>query len=256
MEFLILGLTAFAASLLTFFSGFGLGTLLTPVFAVFFPIDIAIGLTGIVHLLNNLFKVVLIGRHFDRDVLLRFGITSVLGAFIGAWVLVLLAGEDPLLTYRLGTREFFVTPVKLVIAFLMVGFTLADALPALSRFSFGPERMPAGGMLSGFFGGLSGHQGALRTMFLIKANLSKEGFIATGVIIACFVDLTRLAVYSGSFIQAGVENVELLAITVACAFAGAYLGNKLLKKVTLGGVQKLVTVLLLLLAAGIGTGLI
>jgi len=35
MEFIIVALFALFASLLTFFSGFGLGTILTPVFALF-----------------------------------------------------------------------------------------------------------------------------------------------------------------------------------------------------------------------------
>jgi uncharacterized membrane protein YfcA len=56
MELMILCLAALIASLLTFFSGFGLGTILTPVFAIFFPIEIAIALTGVVHFLNNIFQ--------------------------------------------------------------------------------------------------------------------------------------------------------------------------------------------------------
>jgi uncharacterized membrane protein YfcA len=55
MEYVIICLTAFGASLLTFFSGFGLGTILTPVMIIFFPAQEAIALTGIVHLLNNIF---------------------------------------------------------------------------------------------------------------------------------------------------------------------------------------------------------
>ena len=56
MEIILLCLAAFLASLLTFFSGFGLGTILMPVFALFFPLEMAIALTGVVHLLSNLFK--------------------------------------------------------------------------------------------------------------------------------------------------------------------------------------------------------
>ena len=52
MELVIIPIVAFLVSVLTFFSGFGLGTILTPAFMLFFPIDLAIGLTGIVHFLN------------------------------------------------------------------------------------------------------------------------------------------------------------------------------------------------------------
>ena len=44
---------ALLASGLTFFSGFGLGTLLLPAFALFVPVDRAIAVTAIVHFLNG-----------------------------------------------------------------------------------------------------------------------------------------------------------------------------------------------------------
>ena len=86
MEIVIICLAAFLTAILTFFSGFGLGTILAPVFAIFFPIDIAIALTGVVHFSNNLFKIALIGRNTDKAVLLRFGIPAILASLIGAWL--------------------------------------------------------------------------------------------------------------------------------------------------------------------------
>ena len=61
MEIIIIGLVAFFAAILTFFSGFGLGTILTPVMMVFFPVDIAVAFTGIVHFSNNIFKLFING---------------------------------------------------------------------------------------------------------------------------------------------------------------------------------------------------
>lgn len=71
MEIIIISLAAFFTAVLTFFSGFGLGTILTPVFVLFFPIDVAIALTGVVHFSNNLFKIALVGRN-KFITLLRF----------------------------------------------------------------------------------------------------------------------------------------------------------------------------------------
>ena len=53
MEFLIVCVASLLASALTLFSGFGLGTLLMPVVALFFPLELAIAMTAIVHLANN-----------------------------------------------------------------------------------------------------------------------------------------------------------------------------------------------------------
>ncbi len=83
MDLLLIAVVAFGASLLTLYSGFGLGTLLMPAFALFAPVPLAIAATAVVHLANNLFKGALLARHADRGVLLRFLPTAVPAAFAG-----------------------------------------------------------------------------------------------------------------------------------------------------------------------------
>jgi uncharacterized membrane protein YfcA len=83
MELIYIPLVALLGSLLTFFSGFGLGTLLTPVFLLFFPVELAIALTAIVHFLNNIFKLVLVGKHIDWPIALRFGLPAIFFSFLG-----------------------------------------------------------------------------------------------------------------------------------------------------------------------------
>ncbi|MDA8910742.1 TSUP family transporter, partial [Crocinitomicaceae bacterium] len=75
---------SFMASVLTFFSGFGLGTMLLPVFCLFMPVELAVLATAVVHLLNNALKFFLIRKMIDRSVLLSFGISAVCAAFVGA----------------------------------------------------------------------------------------------------------------------------------------------------------------------------
>lgn len=253
--YIILAAVAMFSSLLTFYSGFGLGTLLTPVFILFFPVDVAIALTGVVHFTNNLFKVMLIGRHADRQVLWTFGLPAVIAALLGAWCLVRLSTFPPLFSYTLGDRNFTVSTINFVIAILLIIFALMDILPALNKLQFSKNKMPLGGILSGFFGGLSGHQGALRTAFLIKAGLSKESFIATGVVIAILVDLTRLSVYVARFSTAGPgAHWPLVLTTSLAAILGAYFGNRLLKKITYRSIQRLVAILLIVIAIALGAG--
>ena len=90
MEEVLIILAALLASVLTLISGFGLGTLLLPVFALFFPLEIAVALTAVVHLLNNLFKTGLLWRTADLGVVLRFGVPGIIGAWIGAYCLPVL----------------------------------------------------------------------------------------------------------------------------------------------------------------------
>jgi len=257
IELLAVCVAAFLASGLTLFSGFGLGTILLPVFALFFPLEVAVASTAVVHFLNNLFKLALLGRRANREAVIRFGAPAVLSALLGAWVLLWFADLEPVLRYRISGHGFSVTPVKLVISVLMIVFALFELVPSLERLSFGKRYLPLGGALSGFFGGLSGHQGALRSAFLIKCGLSKEAFVATGVVIACLVDVSRLAGYGSHLSQiAGGRSMTLLAAAVLSAFLGAFLGNRLLGKVTIRFVQRLVAVLLFLIAGGLAAGVI
>jgi uncharacterized membrane protein YfcA len=151
--------------------------------------------------------------------------------------------------------------VKLVIPIIIIIFALFDLLPSLSNLAFERKYLPLGGALSGFFGGLSGNQGTLRSAFLIKAGLEKGAFIGTGVVSAVIVDIARLLVYgvvfysSRSFVFGSDSRRLVLAATLA-AFVGAYIGRRLLKKVTLRGVQVTVGLMLILLGIGLGTGLV
>ena len=257
MPYLIICLAAFLASGLTLFSGFGLGTLLLPVMVLFFPVDLAIALTAVVHALNNGFKCWLLGRYADRAVVLKFGLPAILAALLGARVLLYLSDLQPLLHYQVLGREAYIMPVKLVVAVLMVVFALLELAPRRAPLALTPRYLPLGGVLSGFFGGLSGHQGALRSAFLIKAGLTKESFIATGVVISLLVDIPRIVMYGASLPGQHLGDHRLLiAAAVLAAFGGAWLGNRLLTKVTLRLVQLLVALMLLGIAAALGSGLI
>lgn len=257
MTLIVISLIAALASALTFFSGFGLGTLLLPAFALFYPIEVAVASTAAVHFLNSLFKLGLVGRQADRRVVLAFGLPAIIAAFAGAWLLLRLADLPALFEYSLMGRPTAVLPAKFVVGLLLLVFTLLELVPRLSSITFGPKLLPVGGLLSGFFGGVSGMQGALRSAFLIRAGLSKEAFIGTGVVIACLIDLSRLGVYVPSLIRHGAAlDYPVLVTAVIAAFAGAVAGNRYLKKMTLQALQRVVAAMLLIVAAGLIVGLL
>lgn len=257
MEIFIISLVAFFVAILTFFSGFGLGTILTPVFMIFFPVELAIALTGVVHFFNNLFKIILVGKNADKTVLLKFGLPAVIAAFLGAWLLFYIPDSKPLFIYNLFEKTFEVYPVKFLISILLIIFAGMDLIPYFKNLQFGKDKLLLGGALSGFFGGLSGNQGALRSAFLIKAGLTKEAFIGTAVLVSTFVDFTRLSVYASRFTKSGLtDNLKLVLFATLSAITGAYIGNKLLKKVTLNFLQTVVAIMLILISIALGAGLI
>jgi len=136
-------------------------------------------------------------------------------------------------------------------------FACVELLPRFQRVAFEARLQPLGGLLSGFFGGLAGMQGALRSAFLIKAGLSKEAHIATGAAIAFLIDVSRLSVYWRLILeQKSGLDYTLVAAAVLAAFAGSVLGNRYLPKVTMSQVRNLVALLLFLVALGLITGLV
>jgi uncharacterized membrane protein YfcA len=247
MTFFIIPFTAFIASLLTFFSGFGLGTILLPVFAMYYPTPIAILLTAIVHFSNNIFKIGLVYKNINWKLVLKFGAPSVLAALIGAYLLKNLFNHPATFyQYELQNHIFSITIFNLIIGLLIITFSAFEIIPYFKKLSFNTNTLLLGGFISGFFGGLSGHQGALRSAFLIKLNLKKEIFIATGTAIACFVDITRMSVYAMTLNFSEVVNhTNILLISVALAIFGGIIGNKLLKKTTLSFIKWVVSIFMI-----------
>lgn len=257
MEWLVISIAAFAASLLTFFSGFGLGTLLMPVVAIFLPVPVAVAITAIVHLLSKLFKLLLLWRAVDWRITVSFGVPALMAAIPGALLLDALTDAPALFHYILFGSEHVVHPVKLAAGLLLLFFATAEWVPFLQRAAFRRFGLFFGGVLSGFFGGLTGHQGAFRSAFLVQQSFSEAGFIATNAAIAVLVDTTRLLVYGLAFDSALLQGQEpLIVLAAVSSYAGVAIGGKLLKKITLKTIQRLVAAMMYALALLLITGLI
>ncbi len=262
MPYLIVCSTACIFAGLTLISGFGLGTLLLPAFIIFFPAEIAVASTAVVHLLNNIFKLFLVGKYADKRIVVLFAVPAAAAAFLGAYLLTASAKSSLEYGYELFGASLLITPAKLLIGVLMFIFGLFEMVPAFKNFEFNKRYVPFGGAISGFFGGLSGHQGALRAAFLINAGLSKESFIGTSVLSAIVVDISRLAVYGFTLYESSFALVKessrltLLIAATCAAFLGSYAGSRMMKKVTLDSVRNIVGTLLILVAVLLSAGLI
>lgn len=230
MDFLLIGTVAFLASGLTFFSGFGLGTLLLPAFALFFSTPIALAATGVVHLLNNLFKGTLVRKMVDWPTVLKFGLPAIPAAIFGAFILTYIDARS----------------ASVVIGVILIIFAILEFQPWFQKVTFPNKFISLGGIATGFMGGISGQQGALRSMFLLKSGFSPQQYISTGVFIAVLIDLARLPTYalglqntSGSI---GNHGILLIGFGTLCAFAGAWIGAKYMKKTTIGFIRYFVAI--------------
>ena len=146
---------------------------------------------------------------------------------------------------------------KFLISILLIIFAIIDLIPQIKNLHFDKKYLPVGGFLSGFFGGLSGNQGALRSAFLVRHRLGKSTFVATTVAISSLVDITRLSVYSTNFLNLNYSDYYQLGFfSVFSAVTGSFVGNKLLKKVTIEQIKKIVALLLILLGISLLIGIL
>ena len=224
-------LTAFLAAAFALLSGFGLGTILTPVFLLFYQARIAIFLAAIIHLLNNLLKLTIFRRHVNFEIFKRFGILAILGALIGALSQAYMANSL----------------LKKLVGVLLVILGVKEFIPSRFQFRIPKTIDPLGGFFSGFLGGLIGKQGAIRSTFLLNYDLSKEAFIATGVIIACVIDLVRIPVYWLSFGANLADSWQLLSFLIGITFLGTLVGNLLLKRFSIANFRRFVALAIVLM---------
>ena len=256
MSIFFLIFISFAASWLTFFSGFGLGTILTPVFFLFFnDLQLAVTATAIVHFLNNVFKFLLMRRKIDWTIVLPFGMAAIPAAFLGAFLLT--SYEDFILfTYSFDSKLYHVYMMNFIFGIILVGFSLIELIPVWSL-AFSKRSLVLGGVISGFFGGISGHQGALRTAFLIRYNLEKQVFIATGIVIAVIIDIVRTTVYFAAYDFSSIAvNWILILCSLSAALAGAVSGKLLLNKMNMKTLTVLISIAMLVFGLTLSTGLL
>lgn len=205
-QMVLLGLLTFVASAIGTSTGFGTSTVMIPVMVLFVPHPVALLFVGVIHLFNDIWKVLLFKRGFNKRLLLAFGLSGVAASFLGA---TLSLQENALpLRHMLG------------------GFLLAYVLFLLLNRQWALPRTTGasvcGGLLSGFFAGLFGVGGAVRGAFLAAFDLPKDVYIFMSGFVALFIDITRVSryIWGGTRLQAGL--LVALAISVPASLAGAY----------------------------------
>ena len=116
-------------------------------------------------------------------------------------------------------------------AALMLVFAVLELHPRFKALEFDRRYLPLGGVLSGFFGGLSGHQGALRSAFLSKSGVTPAAFVGTNAVIGLLVDLIRISGYATLLLGGSLtglaesrEGALVLAGTLAAFMTGTVAG--------------------------------
>ena len=214
-------------------SGFGIGSILTPVLSLWYDAKLAVAVISIPHLIGTALRFWLLKGRVDAHVMWSFGLASAAGGIAGA--LLNTVFESRWLLALLGVLLLFVAAGELI------GFS--------RRMIFrGPAAWIAGAV-SGMLGGLVGNQGGLRSAALLGFRLDRDTFIATATAIGLFVDGARMPIY---FYTHGAQlpaMISAIAIATAGVIAGTVWGSRLLKRSPDAAFRGVVAVLLAILGA-------
>jgi uncharacterized membrane protein YfcA len=195
-------------------SGFGIGSLLTPLLALRVGTPTAVAAIALPHAAATMLRCWRLRRDIDWPVLRRFGLLSAAGGLAGA-----------LLYSRLGSHA-----LTMILGALLVLTGLGGLTGWTSRLPPRGVVVWAMGLLSGFFGGIAGNQGGLRSAALLSFDLRPVPFVATATATGVLVDAARTPVYLS---RAGAALAPL-AVTIAIATAGVLIGTIAGERILLG----------------------
>jgi uncharacterized membrane protein YfcA len=212
---LLLTFAGIVAGAIAAISGFGIGSILTPLLAAWMGTKLAVALVSIPHFIGTALRFAVIRQHVNRRVLWSFGITSAAGGLIGALLHVWL--RSVVLGYVLGGLLVF------------AGITGLTGLA--SRMKFGRTAAWIAGALSGMFGGLVGNQGGIRSAALLGFDLKRDEFVATATAIALLVDVFRMPVYAATQFGQMAAQWPMIPVATVGVVVGTLSGKWMLSRI-------------------------
>lgn len=233
MHALLIAAAAFLAGAIASISGFGIGSILTPLLALGLGTKLAVAVVSIPHFIGTALRFWLIRHAVDRRVLWSFGVTSAIGGLMGALLHVWL--RSAILSY--------------ILAALLVFAGLKELTGIGRNLRFGRRTAWVAGALSGIFGGMVGNQGGIRSAALLGFHVPRDAFVATATAIALLVDVFRMPVYAATQFPQIVSAWRPMAIATVGVVLGTLVGKKLLARIPEQAFR--ITVAVIILALGV-----
>lgn len=205
----------FIANLVGIISGFGTGTIMTPVLLFFMPYGQALLISTVIVWFHNLFKASFFCGAINYRLMLYFGLPSMATAYWGAS----LVGSS------------WVQYLPVLLGWFLILYVLLIVVRPHFKMKESKTLAVVGGSLSGFSAGLFGSKGPVRTVFLSMYDLPKEVYLGTVGAISLLVDSTRLITYVVKGVWLPHSLWLLLVGCVVVAYLGSLLARALLNKI-------------------------
>lgn len=227
----LLGAAALLAGTIAAVTGFGIGSLLTPLLGLHVGTRLAVAAVALPHFVGTALRCWMLRRHIDRRVVLGFGITSAVGGLGGALLHIWIASRA----------------LGVVFGLLLVLAGISELTGWVTRVHWGRRAAWTAGAASGLLGGLVGNQGGIRSAAMLGFEVPRESFVATATAIGLFVDVARLPVYLATQGTEIARLWPLLCVASGAVITGTILGTRLLSHIPQRAFRRVVAVLLLAL---------
>jgi uncharacterized membrane protein YfcA len=212
-------------------AGFGIGSLLTPAIATATGAKLAVAAVSIPHAIGTAIRFWRFRKNVNWSVVRSFGITSAAGGLTGA-----------LLNTFASNRV-----LEFVFGSLLVAAGSSQLTGYARTWRLRGALAWIGGALSGFFGGLVGNQGGIRTAAMLGFEVDKRQFVATTTAVALLIDAARVPVYLVVESSGLTAMWRTISVATAGVILGTFVGEKLLARVPERRFRTVVGALLLLL---------
>ena len=203
-------LSAAFTSMMTAALGAGGGVMLLAVMAQVLPAQVIIPVHGIVQMGSNLGRAVMAWRHIDWKVIAAFLPGAVVGAGLGAWLLVSL---PPTVLYL---------SIAATILYLCWG-------PKLPRLVLGPAGTAAAGAVTTFLTLFAGATGPLVAAFIKQIHADRFRSIATFAAAMSVQHIFKAGVFMGAGVNLAAWFGPMAAM-IAAGAGGTWAGLHLLKR--------------------------
>jgi len=231
MMFVLTIAVAVISSAIASITGFGIGSLLTPVLAIDLGIKLAVAVVAIPHFVATAVRFSTFYHKVDCHLLIRFGSASAFGGLAGALINTYISA----------------TPLVIIFGLLLAVAGLGSVTGRTNQFGLRGRWALAAGGLSGLLGGMVGNQGGIRSAALLGSHLDKESLVATATAIALLVDVVRTPVYLVTQGSDVLSQWPLILWLCGGVVVGTFVGWRLLLRIREAWFRRIVGIIVLLL---------
>ena len=226
---LLLGLVSILAGAIATVTGFGVGSLLTPLLAMTMTTKLAVAAVALPHLVGSAVRMWVLRQHLDRRLLWSFGLMSALGGLTGALLHAFLDSS----------------PLRILFGLLLFLAGVMGVTGMANRIRLSGQAAWIAGGVSGMLGGLAGTQGGIRAAALYGFNVSKETFVATATAVGLLVDLVRVPIYVANQWSELILIWPLIGVATLNLIVGTVGGQHVLKAIPESAFRRVISVVLM-----------